>query len=426
MAFTQEQKKIILLTGLGGALEFYDFIIFVFFAKTLGNLFFPSSNSIISLIASWSLFAVGYLMRPLGGIILGHMGDRIGRKKTFLITLAGMAIPSLLIGILPSYQTIGIFAPILLILFRLLQGFCVGGEIPGALVFITELTPTKNRALVCSLIFLGVNSGLLLGSLLSTLLTHVMEPKTLLAWGWRLPFCLGGVLGIFGFYLRRQLHETPLFLALQTMREQESIPLREILAKYSLQVGQGALLTGLGAVLVSLCFLFMPTYLSTFFHYKFDELMMLNTTLIFIYSFFPILLGYYADKWGYLKIFRCGALGLLLFSYPLYALFAWKSFYWVIFGTFILTGLGSLVISVFTSILVGLYPTPVRYTGVALVYNVGFAIAGGLTPLVVTWLIHTSGNRLIPSIYLMGFAGFAFLVSFFMRETRGVALSARV
>lgn len=423
MLFTQEQKKIILLTSLGGALEFYDFIIFVFFAKILGQLFFPSTHAVISLMATWSLFAVGYLMRPLGGIILGHMGDRVGRKKTFLITLIGMAVPSLLIGLLPGYQSIGILAPILLIVFRLLQGFCVGGEIPGALVFITELTPTRNRALVCSLIFFGVNSGLLFGSLITTVLSYVMPPESLLAWGWRLPFCLGGVLGILGFYLRSQLHETPLFLTLQRQKKQSRFPLKEVLAQSSLQIAQGALLTSLGAVIVSICFLFMPTYLSTFFNYSFDKLMILNTALILIYSFVPVLIGYYADKLGYLKILRVGALGLLLFSYPLYTLFAGKLFFWVIFATLILTGIGNLVISVFTSILVGLYPTTVRYTGVALVYNLGFAVAGGFTPLLLTWLIHISGNRLIPSVYLMLFAGCAFLVSFFMRETRGVALN---
>ncbi|MES2141597.1 MAG: MFS transporter [Pseudomonadota bacterium] len=425
MLFTQEQKKTILLTSLGGALEFYDFIVFVFFAKTLGTLFFPSSDSFVSLMASWSLFAVGYLMRPLGGIILGHLGDRIGRKKTFLITLIGMAMPSLLIGLLPVYQTIGILAPVLLILFRLLQGFCVGGEIPGALVFITELTPTQNRALVCSLIFFGVNSGLLLGSVIAALLSHFMAPKVLLTWGWRLPFCLGGVLGILGVYLRRQLHETPLFLQLQKLKKQSSFPLKEILSKYSVQVGQGALLTSLGAVTVSLFFLFMPNYLSTFFHYPFDSLMGLNSILIFTCSLFSILISYYADQHGYLKLFRFGALGLLLFSYPLYALFAWKSFYWVVLATLLLTGMGSLVISVFTSILVGLYPTSVRYTGVALVYNLGFAIAGGFTPLLVTWFIQVTGNRFVPSVYLMGFSGFAFLVSLFMYETRGVALGCR-
>ncbi len=422
MLFSQEQKKIILLTALGGALEFYDFIIFVFFAKTLGNLFFPSSDPVVSLMASWSLFAVGYLMRPLGGIILGHMGDRMGRKKTFLITLIGMAIPSLLIGMLPSYQSLGILAPILLILFRLLQGFCVGGEIPGALVFITELTPTKNRALVCSLIFFGVNLGLLLGSLVTTLLSHLMEPKALLAWGWRLPFYFGGILGIFGFYLRQQLHETPLFLQLRAAKKQIHFPLKEVLSRYSLQIGQGALLGSMGAVIVSLFFLFMPTYLNTFFNYPFDKLMILNTLLVLIFAVLPVLIGYYADKLGYLKLFRIGALGLLLLSYPIYVLFTLKAFAWVVLGTFLLAGIGSIITSTYTSIIVGLYPTSVRYTGVALVYNLGFAIAGGLTPLLVTWLIQITGNRLIPSVYLMGFAGFSFLVSFFMRETRGVAL----
>jgi MFS family permease len=422
MFLDKEQRKIILLTSLGGALEFYDFIIFVFFAKTLGGLFFPSADPIAALMASWALFAVGYLMRPLGGIVLGHVGDRLGRKKTFIISLMGMALPSLLIGILPSYQAIGILAPVLLVLLRLCQGFCVGGEIPGALVFITELTPPANRTLVCALIFFGVNSGLLLGSLVTTLLSHFMQPNHLLAWGWRLPFCLGGLLGILGFYLRRELRETPLFLQLQAVKKQHAFPLKTIFSNYAVQLGQGIVLTSLGAVIVNLFYLFMPTYLSTFFNFIFAKLMVLNTVLVCVFALLPILIGYYADKYGYLKLLRLGALGLFLFSYPLYSLFAWGKFVLVALGMVPLAAMGMLVTSIFPSILVNLYPTAVRYTGVALVYNLGFALAGGLTPLFVTWLIHQSGNRLIPSIYLMLFAGFAFIVSFFLRETRGLSL----
>ncbi|WP_083827714.1 MFS transporter [Rickettsiella massiliensis] len=210
-SFTSEQKKILLLTGLGGALEFYDFIIFVFFAKTLGTLFFPNTDPFASLMASWTFVAVGYLARPLGGMILGHLGDRFGRKRSFIVTLIGMAVPSFLIGLLPSYQAIGLYAPVLLVICRLCQGFFMGGELPGALVFITELTPQNKRAWVCSLIFLGVNAGSLLGSFLSTWILHHFSVEELLAWGWRIPFLFGGILGVVGFYLRRRLNETPFF-----------------------------------------------------------------------------------------------------------------------------------------------------------------------------------------------------------------------
>lgn len=422
MFLTNQQKKVIGLTSLGGALEFYDFTIFVFFAKILGDLFFPSNNPVVSLIASWSLYAAGYLVRPLGGVILGHIGDRTGRKNTFLITLIGMAIPSLLIGLLPSYQTIGIIAPILLIVFRLVQGFCMGGEVPGALVFITEVTPTRNRALICSILFAGYNLGLLFGSLISNVLSHVMSTKSLVAWGWRLPFCLGGVLCILGFYLRRKLHETPLFLELQKNKKNAVFPLKKVLSENFAQIFQGSLLISFTAIFSCLLFLFMPTYLSTYFNYPVDKLLILNTLSIVIYSFFPILIGYYADQWGYLKILRIGSLGLLLFTYPMYHLFQVKVFFWVIFATLVLVNIGNLVVSVFIGMLVAMFPTKVRYTGVALTYNLGFAIAGGLTPLLMTYLIHISGNRLIPGIYLTLFAGSVFLLSFFMRETRGVAL----
>lgn len=422
-SFTSEQKKILFLTGLGGALEFYDFIIFVFFAKTLGTLFFPSTDPFASLMASWAFVAVGYLARPLGGMILGHLGDRFGRKRSFIITLIGMAVPSFFIGLLPSYQTIGVYAPILLVICRLCQGFFMGGELPGALVFITELTPQNKRAWVCSLIFLGVNAGSLLGSFLSTWILHHFSVEGLLAWGWRIPFLFGGVLGVIGFYLRRRLNETPFFITLQQQQKQASFPLKEVLTCYYPEVVQGLILTSLGAVIVSLCLFFMPTYLNTFFHYPLDKLMFINTSLILFFAICPLIIGQWADRWSYLNILRLGALGLFLFSYLFYTAFGYHSLTLTIFSLIGLTVISSLVISVFTSLLVSLYPTAIRYSGVAFVYNVGFAFAGGLTPLAVTWLIRISGNPLIPGLYLMLFAGLALFTSFFMRETRGTTLN---
>lgn len=422
-SFTSEQKKILLLTGLGGALEFYDFIIFVFFAKTLGTLFFPNTDPFASLMASWTFVAVGYLARPLGGMILGHLGDRFGRKRSFIVTLIGMAVPSFLIGLLPSYQTIGLYAPVLLIICRLCQGFFMGGELPGALVFITELTPQNKRAWVCSLIFLGVNAGSLLGSFLSTWILHHFSVEELLAWGWRIPFLFGGVLGVVGFYLRRRLNETPFFITLQQQQKQTSFPLKTVLTCYYPEVVQGLILTSLGAVIVSLCLFFMPTYLNTFFHYPLDKLMFINTSLILFFAICPLIVGQWADRWSYLKVLRLGALGLFLFSYLFYKAFGYHSLTLTVFSLIGLTVISSLVISVFTSLLVSLYPTAIRYSGVALVYNVGFALAGGLTPLAVTWLIRISGNPLIPGLYLMLFAGLALFTSFFMRETRGTTLN---
>ena len=422
MLFTSQQKKIICLTSLGGALEFYDFVIFLFFSKTLSTLFFPSTNSNHALIASLALFAVGYLARPLGGLALGHLGDRSGRKKPFILALIGMTIPSLLIGVLPGYQTIGMFAPIALVCLRLVQGFSLGGEIPGALVFITELTPTTHRALVCALIFTGINLGALLASLVVNLLSHTLQPAALLSWGWRLSFCLGGLLGAVSYYLRRQLYETPLFLDLKKQKKLSYLPIKQVVTKYPIKMLQGALLASLNAVITSLFFLFMPTYLNTFFNYPFPTLIGLHSLLTVYVTLISLGVAYLADKWGYLTCLRFGSGALLLLGYPLYSLFAYHSFPLVVLSELLLVSFGAIIFNTFPSILVGLYPTEVRFTGVALAYNLGYSLAGGLTPLCVMALIHFTGNTLAPSGFLILFALFAWIASFFMTETRGVSL----
>lgn len=413
--FTAEQKKIIALSSLGGALEFYDFIVFVFLAKVLSQLFFPTTDTTASLMATFTLFAVGYFMRPLGGIVFGHFGDRLGRKKTFIATIILMTVPTFFIGLLPTYQTAGIVAPILLVILRLLQGFSVGGEIPGAIVFVTETAPSARRGLACALVLFGLNLGLLFGSCIVALITHYLTREQLLTWGWRIPFYLGGILGMVSFYLRKRLQETPIFQAL-TQTKKFTLPIKDVLKNYPKQIGQGSALTILGASLVSLLFLFMPTYLATYFNYPLEKVMLLNTITLAIFSIQVIVIGYLSDKVGYMKLMRIGMLGIILLSYPLYQLFALHNFTLVIISTIILSILSGLITSCFLNVLVTLFATRVRYTGVAFAYNLGFAVAGSLMPLIATAMIHWTGNVLIPSYCLIVIAIIAFIVSFSISE----------
>lgn len=423
MIFTKDQKKIIALSSLGGALEFYDFIIFVFFAKTLSDLFFPSTDPTIGLMKTFALFAVGYLMRPLGGILFGHFGDKLGRKKTFIATVMLMAIPTFLISLLPTYQQVGLLAPTLLIVLRLLQGLSVGGEIPGAIVFISETVAFKHRGLACAIAFFGINCGMMLGSLIAAVFDHCLTAEQLSQWGWRIPFFLGGIFGLLSFYLRRNMYETPLFEFMQKNKQATNFPIKEVLKNYPVQVGQGAILTAFGATLVALLYLFMPTYLSTFFDYPLAQTMTINTVMLMVFSSIIIGMGYIADKFGYIKIMRIGMLGFVLLSYFAYSLFTFNNMSLVIIATVILSLMSSLITSTFPNLLVELYPTKVRYTGVALVYNLGFGVAGGLTPLIATSLIHWSHNRLAPSFYLMLVAGVAWIVSMYLKNKHVVSLN---
>lgn len=415
--FTSEQKKVITLSSLGGALEFYDFIVFVYMAKIIGALFFPAKNPAVSLMVTLSVFAVGYLARPLGGIIFGHIGDRVGRKKTFIATLILMSLPTFLIGLLPTYNEIGLTAAIALIILRLLQGFSVGGEIPGAIVFILETTLEKYRGFATGLILFGINTGLLMGSLTVGLLTHFLSHNQIMIWGWRIPFLAGGIFGVISVYLRRKLQETPAFLLSKQKQQASKLPIKEIMTHHGTALIQGIGITAFEAVIISIIYLFMPTYLSTFFNFSLENLMLLNTLILFFFAFPIVLSSFLSDKFGRKKLILISAIAFLLLPYPLFLLFNAHNFDLVILALTLFAILASPVAGCFTCLLAEQFPTAVRYSGTALAYNLSFGIVGGLTPLIATWLIHFTGNIFAPSFCLISISFIALFTLFFVRET---------
>jgi len=396
-------RKIIFLSSLGGALEFYDFIIYVFFANEFSELFFPRHNHLVSLMSVYATFAIGYLIRPLGGMIFSHIGDTSGRKKTFVATLLLMALPTFLIGLLPTYYMIGNWAPLLLMLLRLLQGLSVGGEIPGAITFAGEHVDPKQRGLTCAIIFFGINFGLVLGSGVSTCLSMVCSHEQILSWGWRLPFIIGGLLGVVSFYLRKQLTETPIFRDFQSQahNKQVSFPIWEVLCRYRMQLFQGIALTWLDAVIVCLLFLYLPTYLTSILHYPKETINIINTITLVLNSIMLVVLGWLSDHFGRRKFLIIGALIFIVFGYGFFYLLAQQQIINVVIVMTIVALCSACITGIYTCTIIELFPTAVRYTGMALSYNIGFAFFGGLTPLIATSLISFTGNILSPSFYLM-------------------------
>ena len=228
--FTRSDYKTLGLAALGGALEIYDFIIFVFFALTLSQLFFPPEMpEWLRLLQSFGIFVTGYLARPLGGILMAHFADRLGRKKVFSLSILMMALPCLLIGIMPTYAQIGYFAPLLLLALRVLQGAAVGGEVPSAWVFVAEHAPVGHRGYALGFLQAGLTFGYLIGALTATFLAQAFTSAQILDYAWRYPFLLGGVFGVIGVWLRRWLSETPVFMAMQAQREAAvELPLRTV------------------------------------------------------------------------------------------------------------------------------------------------------------------------------------------------------
>jgi len=235
-----QDYKTLGLSALGGALEFYDFIIFVFFATVIGHLFFPPEMpDWLVMIQTFGIFAAGYLVRPLGGIVLAHYGDRYGRKRVFAFSILLMALSTLGMALMPTYATIGVAAPILLIILRMLQGAAIGGEVPGAWTFVAEHVPFRRVGLACGFLTSGLSFGIMLGSLIAFAINSLFTPEDVAGYAWRIPFLLGGIFGLIAVYLRRWLEETPIFMEMKKSKSlTDKLPLGLVL-KHHMRGGRG-------------------------------------------------------------------------------------------------------------------------------------------------------------------------------------------
>jgi MFS family permease len=395
----KEEKKIVRLAALGGMLEFYDFIIYGVFSVYFAQQFFPGGNSLLAIIKSYAVFILGYIARPIGGILFSHIGDEYGRKNVLIITIILMGFSSLAIGLLPTYQQIGITAPLLLLLFRLIQGLAIGGELPSTYVYISESMPQK-QGTGFGLTMLGVNSGLLLGMVANQLLTSVFSSAELIAYGWRIPFILGGMLCIISYYIRKTLGETSAF---NKIHDKPSFPLATLLKDHFCQLMIGIAVTSIMSGLVVLTIIFMPSYLS--------EMLHVNTQFVGrimpIVMVFNVVTIYFTGKianrvapttiLNYLLIM---SVVLIPSSYSLLSLSTNP----------ILMGLGLIALGILEGIaamlipliLCSLFTTSIRLTGVAFCYNIGFTLFGGIAPVIVSTLINMGYSLyLTPIVYLL-------------------------
>ncbi len=397
---SRQQAKTLGLSALGGALEFYDFVIFVFFAATMGQLFFPPDMpDWLRQVQTFGIFAAGYLARPLGGIVMAHFGDRSGRKRMFMLSILLMAIPTLLMGLLPTYAQIGAMAPVLLLLLRIMQGAAIGGEAPGAWVFVTEHVTPRHRNFACGCLSAGLCAGILLGSLVARGVHALFDEAQLLAWGWRLPFLLGGAFGLLAMLLRRRLHETPVFLDMQARRALSPVtPLREVLQAHRGAVVLAMLLTWLLTAAVVVTLLMMPTLLQGIGVPR-NAALAGNTLAIMATIVGNLVLGHLADRYGAGRtLVACSVLlGSMFWLFYAAALAgAYSQWLYALAGGAV--GLTALV----PAIAVAGFPAPVRFSGLSFAYNVAYAIAGGLTPILLSLAIKDDPRA--PIHYMAGMA----------------------
>lgn len=409
MSSNQAGISTLILPGIiGNILEWYDFSLYGYFAPVIAKLFFPTTDKFLSLLATFGVFAIGFLMRPLGAVIFGYFGDRTGRKKTLATAVMLMAIPTTLIGLLPTYAHIGISAGILLLICRLLQGLAVGGEFTGSIVYITEHAPNRLRGMYGSWTMFSAFTGLLIGSGVGAIMSALLPAEALSSWGWRIPFLMGLLLGVVGLYLRLRMPETPNFLAMKAKQEILKNPLNQAFKVAIRPMVMSVGLVFLPAMSFYLLFVFLSSYMTAFLHLPLHISLTVNTlSMLGIILVIPWV-GLLSDKIGRKPVLQIGALGFIIFSYPLFLLLQQATFTSVLLAQLSFAILVSFAYAAIPATLVELVATNVRYTAMSFPYNLSNAIFGGTAPLVATYLIEKTGNPLAPSLYLI----FAALVMF--------------
>jgi len=400
-------KRAVGAMAIGNAMEWFDFGVYSYIAVTLGKVFFPSSNPTAQLLATFGTFAAAFLVRPLGGMVFGPLGDRIGRKRVLAMTMIMMAIGTFCIGLIPSYATIGIFAPILLLVARLLQGFSTGGEYGGAATFIAEFSPDKKRGFMASFLEFGTLVGYVLGAGVVAVLTATLSQESLLSWGWRIPFLVAGPLGLIGLYIRMKLEETPAFQREADKRESEAHATPKRQFRETLMQQWKPLLLCIGLVLIFnvtdyMALSYLPSYLSA--TLKFNETHGLFIVLVVMVLMMPMTLfaGHLSDKIGRKPVMLAGCVGLLVLSIPALQLIRMGTILPIFSGMLILGVMLSCFTGVMPSSLPALFPTKIRYGALAIGFNVSVSLFGGTTPLVTAWLVDATGNLMMPAYYLMG------------------------
>ena len=409
-------RTTILAGAIGNVLEWYDFALFGYFAPILSVLFFPASDPSLSLIATFSVFAVGFLARPLGAMCFGYWGDTRGRRSALSWSVILMAIPTCLLGLLPTYEQIGLAAPIALTLLRFIQGFSVGGEFTGSVTFLIEHAARNERGYIGSWAGFSAQIGALLGSGVGAVAGASFTQETLHDWGWRIPFLAGSVIAVVGWYLRQHLPESPAFQRLQQHGVVSSTPIRDFARQNRaplLQVIGLVLLHGVGFYIF---FVYLPTYLTKVSDLPMRTALTINTACMAVMAMLIPIMGKLADRVGPRWVLAGGAMSLALGTVPFFS--------WFSSGDVMSVAMAQLAVTIFVAAYMGpffaivaiLFPVAHRYTGLSISYNMASALFGGTAPLVATMIFERSGSPLAPGWYVTVCAVISLLVLMTIRD----------
>jgi MFS family permease len=402
---TRQDYKVISLSLLGGALEVFDFIIFVFLSTTIANVFFPADTpEWIRLLESMTIFSVGYLARPLGGLLIAHFSDRYGRKHMFNFTVLFMAMPCLAMGLLPVYAQIGYWAPLLLLVARIIQGAALGGEVPNAWVFVAEHTPTEHRGFALGLLQAGLTFGYMLAALTVTFISSYFTADELNAWAWRIPFIVGGLLGFISLWLRRWLQETSVFIALQKEKSlSERLPLMDILRKHRRAAIPASLLTAVLTSAVIIAVVALPIILQKSWQFDAATTFKVSCLGILMLNIGCIIAGRLVDRFGAWNIFAVYSV-MLAIGVTVMTLFLGSNVKTVL-GCYLFLGLCCGVIAAVPAVMVQLFPPQVKVTGISLIYNLAYSLCSSTLPLIVLALYRYAHWTLAGMAWLVAAVG---------------------
>lgn len=416
MATMESDRKRVVWAGLvGNVMEWYDFAVYGFFVRTIGNLYFPTEDPRTSLLAALAVFAIGFLMRPLGAVLFGYIGDRVGRGPSLLWSVVTMAVPTLVMGLLPTYAQIGITASILMLVCRMIQGLAVGGEYTGSAVFLAETADPDKRGAATAWAPAGAVAGILMGSLVGTAILNSMPLEDVVAWGWRIPFLFGVLVGAVGYILRRRM---PFDQPAAT----EGFPLAQALRGHWVELLQVICISLVNAIAFYLLFVYVIIWLKLAADVGASTALTINSLNMAVLFVMVLAFSRLSDRIGRKPILAGAALGLLLFSWPLMSLMQTGDTLLIFLGQFGFAVLVGAYGGVNPIAICEIFPRNIRCSAVSTGYNLTLGIAAGTAPTVVTWLMDLTGQANMPAFYIMAAAAISAAAALSVKEKSRLAI----
>lgn len=414
---SSSRRRVVYAGTVGSIVEYYDFGVYGYAATTLAAQFFPSSSALSSLLAALAVFAVAFLIRPLGSAAFGHIGDRYGRKPALSLAIILMAVATFGIGMLPTFATVGVAAPILLVVLRLMQGLSAGGELSGAAAMLSEAAPDDRRGFMSSAVQFGSVAGLLLASGVIGLTNLLMTPEQFSDWGWRVAFFLGLPTGLIGLYIRNRLDDTTAFQEVAERGEVASLPSVAVfrIAPRSMMKAIG--LSGLSLAGYYIIFIYLTIYLQTVGRLSRQEATWSTVIALAVAAIALPLFGLLSDKVGRKPVLLSAALAYMVFTVPLFGMLQQTTFAVAATAQITLALFQAAIMGTLWAALTELFPTKVRYTGIGLGFNIAGSLVGGTAPYIATWLVQKTDDNASPAYFLVAVAVVALITLLSVQES---------